>query len=274
MALAGAGFAISWASILIILSGLNPLSIAFWRSLLTSLILMPIALRGIRDVGLRDLELAAVGGVALAIHFMSWIASLQYTPVAISVTLVSTYAAFTIPIEYLLGKPPSRLTAVGGLASMIGVASLMYVTWGFRVGTLFGDALALVGSISGALYFTAGRLARARLSTATYSALVYLTASLTALAFSRIMSVGLWFTGLRPLIYLALIVLGPTLAGHTLLNYSLRYFSASAVATVTLVEPVGSTILAYIILRQPVSTPEALAMAVTLIGVYLAVKGG
>jgi len=39
-------------------------------------------------------------------------------------------------------------------------------------------------------------------------------------------------------------VVGPMLAGHTLLNYSLRYLPATVVSTATLIEPVGSTILA------------------------------
>jgi len=70
-----------------------------------------------------------------------------------------------------------------------------------------------------------------------------------------------------------LIVAGPMLAGHTLLNYSLKYLPATVVSTATLIEPVGSTILAYIFLRQGVGVLEALAMVIVLAGVYLSIMG-
>ena len=273
--LAVAGFTVSWASILIIWSGVNPISVSFWRTMLAALALTPLMIRDLRRRGLNaPLKLIILGGLALAIHFMAWITSLYYTTVAMSVTIVSTYSVFTIPITLALGGRVRGLTIIGASIALIGVAAMMYSSYGLNIGSLLGDALALIGSISGAFYFTIGQLARVRESTSVYSTLVYASASLFTAPVALVMGVNLTLPSIRSLVMIILIVVGPMLMGHTLLNYSLKYLPATVVSTVTLIEPIGSTILAYLLLHQPVGLTEALPMAITLIGVYLSIKGG
>ncbi|MGC9137034.1 DMT family transporter [Caldivirga sp.] len=273
--LAAAGFAVSWASILIIWSGLNPISVSFWRTTLAALALAPLMVRDLRRHGLNTpIKLITLGGLALAVHFMTWVTSLYYTTVAMSVTIVSTYVVFTIPITLALGRRVSGLTMTGAALALMGVAAMMYSSYGLSEGSLLGDALALIGSVSGAFYFTIGELARVKSPTLIYSTLVYASAALFTAPVALLMGVNLTIPNSRALIMVTLIVAGPMLMGHTLLNYSLKYLSATVVSTVTLIEPVGSTILAYLLLHQAVGLMEAAAMVVTLIGVYLSIRGG
>jgi drug/metabolite transporter (DMT)-like permease len=272
--LAIAGFAISWASILILWSGLNPLLVSLWRTLLASLALTPQAVRELRRVKVElPMGLLTVGGLALAVHFMTWITSLYYTTVAMSVTIVSTYVIFTIPISLALKRGINELSILGAFMALAGVALMMYSSYGLGVGSLLGNLLALAGAVSGAVYFVVGELARARLSTAVYAAVVYALASLFTAPVALLLGVDPLRLDLRAFMMVLLIVVGPMLAGHTLLNYSLRYLPATVVSTATLIEPVGSTILAYIFLRQGVGVLEALAMVIVLAGVYLSIMG-
>ncbi|ABW02816.1 DMT family transporter [Caldivirga maquilingensis] len=275
VSLAVAGFTVSWASILIIWSGVNPIAVSFWRTTLASLALTPLMIRDLRRNGLNiPLRLIALSGLALAIHFMTWITSLYYTTVAMSVTIVSTYSVFTIPITIALGRRVNALTVIGASLALTGVAAMMYSSYGLNTGSLMGDLLALAGSISGAFYFTIGELARVKASTPVYSTLVYASAALFTVPAALLMGVNLTLPSFKSLVMISLIVAGPMLMGHTLLNYSLKYLPATAVSTVTLVEPVGSTVLAYLLLHQSVGLIEALSMTVTLIGVYLSIRGG
>src|SRR5690606_24466623 len=74
--------------------GASSLTIAAVRLGLAALLLAPLALlRGwaeIRRLQGRDLALCALSGSFLALHFWSWITSLEYTSIASSTALVTT----------------------------------------------------------------------------------------------------------------------------------------------------------------------------------------
>ncbi|NJN34489.1 MAG: DMT family transporter [Saprospiraceae bacterium] len=85
------------ASILIRLAqdlGVPSTTIAAGRLGFAAILLLPIALirvRGeLRMVQRRDFLLGVASGVILAIHFLAWISSLEYTSVASSAALVAT----------------------------------------------------------------------------------------------------------------------------------------------------------------------------------------
>ena len=135
--------------------------------------------------------------------------------------------------------------------------------------------MALAGSVAAAVYFGAGRVARARIgaSTAGYAGPVYGLAALFVLVYVA-------FRGLDPVHYgawtwLVLLALAfmPMLGGHTALNYALRYARASSVTSVVLGEPVGASLLAWALLGQSLEPSWLLAAALVLVGVALALWG-
>src|SRR5512137_512664 len=104
------------------------LVIAAWRLTVASLILIPVAAsthkRELTSLKRNDLLLALLSGVFLAIHFATWITSLQYTTVASSVVLVSTIPLWVALLSPFTIKEPIRtmvlvglvFTLVGGIA--------------------------------------------------------------------------------------------------------------------------------------------------------------
>jgi len=77
--------------------------------------------------------------------------------------------------------------------------------------------------------------------------------------------------GFTPYAYAWAAALGliPQLVGHSTLNWALRYLSATLVSVVTLAEPVGSSLLAYLVLRESVTPATALGGMVVLAGIGL-----
>jgi len=71
----------------------------------------------------------------------------------------------------------------------------------------------------------------------------------------------LWF------ILLAII---PQLLGHSIFNWALKYISAAYVSISLLGEPVGSTILAYMILHETPGGLKIFGAILILAGIYLA----
>jgi drug/metabolite transporter (DMT)-like permease len=86
---------ISSSAALVRWAEVSPIALSFWRTAGGALVLaVPAAASRQRPVGTQRL-LVVVAGAALALHFASWLASLELTSVAASVTLVS-YAPLLI----------------------------------------------------------------------------------------------------------------------------------------------------------------------------------
>jgi drug/metabolite transporter (DMT)-like permease len=78
--------------------------------------------------------------------------------------------------------------------------------------------------------------------------------------------------GYPPQTYLwfLLLALVPQLLGHSTYNWALGHLSATYVSIAVIAEPVGSTILAYFILKESPSALEIFGAILILAGIYLA----
>jgi drug/metabolite transporter (DMT)-like permease len=219
----------------------------------------------------------ALSGLALAAHFWTWIASLSYTSVASSVVLVSLKPVFAWGIAALwLREHPTRREKWGIVLAVVGAVLIGVADSEGTVGAVGGDILALTGAVAAAIYYTIGRRVRATVGVWTYATVVY-TVAAAALAGLAIGS-GVRFTGYPSsdwMVFLALAA-GPMLIGHTGLNYALKHFRATTVNVAALGEPVGATILAWLIPAiHEVPAPLALVGGVvTLGGIGLALTSG
>jgi drug/metabolite transporter (DMT)-like permease len=266
------------------------LVIAAWRLSLASLILAPAAIlrhrQELRALNRSEVLLAVLSGVFLAIHFATWISSLEHTTVASSVVFVSTsplWVAILAPLT--IKEPVSRLVLVGmGLALTGGVIvglsdSCSLSNTGiacpplaeFVAGEAFlGDFLALIGAFAAAGYFLIGRRLREKVSLIPYVFVVYGMAAIILVVV--MLSAGLAPFGYPPKIYfwLLLLALVPQLLGHSTFNWALRYLSAAYVSITLLGEPVGSAILAYFILNEVPSGLMLFGAILILVGILIA----
>ena len=80
--------------------------------------------------------------------------------------------------------------------------------------------------------------------------------------------------GFSQLGWLALLgmALGPQLVGHTSYNWALKHVSPAFVAVVTLGEPVGCALLAYVFFSETLAPLQSVGFALLLVGIYLAAK--
>ncbi len=264
------------------------LVIAAWRLGVASLVLAPIVLRRERAVLQRltriQGSLAVASGVFLAAHFVTWIASLEHTTVASSVVLVSTMPLFMAALAPLtLRERITRPVLAGMLLATAGSVAIglsdvcrwqgglecrASLTGGSQA--LFGDLLAIAGALAGAGYFLIGRRLRPGLSLLTYIGLTYGTAAIVLLLLVLLRGLPLFGYPAAAYVWFVFLGLGPQLLGHSSFNWALRFLPAAFVGITLLGEPVGSTILAALLLHEQPSPAKALAMALTLGGIYLA----
>lgn len=267
------------------------LVIAASRLLLASLFLAPPALlkhrKELQALTRFELALGLLSGIFLALHFATWITSLEYTTVASSVVLVSTsplWVAILAPL--FLKEKLTKKILVGMILTLIGGAII-----GFSEGCIWdggltcasradlglaeaskGNFLALAGAWAIAGYLLIGRRLRAKMSLIPYIFLVYGMAAIVMLIILAFTKNSL--LGYSPFTYLWLlaIALFPQLIGHSTYNWALRYLPVALVAVTTLGEPIGSSILAFVILKETPSLLQITGGVLILTGIYVTSK--
>ena len=254
LAVATAMVSISFASIFIKWSESPPFIIAAYRLSLTCLVLLPFlvwtgGLREMRSFTKRELLLVGLSGVVLAFHFGLWIVSLTFTLVATSVILVTSHPIFVAAVShFILREEVKKIAAVGIVVAFSGVAVIAVSDYSVGEDTLLGDALAFLGGICAGIYFLSGRVARRTLGVLPYSFSVYGISSLILFVSAAIAGDVLVVSDGREIGLFLLMALIPTVLGHTMFNYALRRVPAHIVSTSVLGEPVGATLLAYLLI--------------------------
>ena len=267
--------AISTASIFIKLCDAPALIIAAYRMMLASLMLMPFACykktwRG--WVG-KEIGWFLLSGLFLSLHFAFWIASLKYTSVASSVVLVTTHPIFVGIGGSLFLRERLGIHLILGIAlSVFGSGLISYGDMTLSKEALMGDGFAILGAIAASGYLLIGRKMRKDQELFSYIFPVYSTAGLILILLSFVFQKSFWGYSPSAYLFLFLLALIPQLIGHTTFNWALKYLPASMVAITILGEPIGSTILAYFILGEGLTTWKVLGGLSILAGILIALK--
>ncbi len=267
----------------------SSLAIAGWRLGIATLVLAPIALARYRGelgkLAAREWALAAFSGAFLALHFATWISSLEYTTVASSLVLVATsplWVALAAP--FTIRERVTRPALLGMGVAFLGAAVIALsdaCAWEGGLGcpalsqffageALFGDALALAGALAAAGYLIIGRNLRAKMDLIPYIFVVYGIAALCIwvyLLFTHAKTTG--YSG-EIYFYLLMLALVPQLLGHSTVNWSLRYLSAGFVSIALLGESIGSVTLAWIFLAESAGAFKTFGAILTLVGIAIA----
>lgn len=267
--------AISTASILIRLAQAPSLVPGAWRTLLAAAILTPWGLPALcRErvhLARREHWLLMACGLLLAAHFATWITSLSYTTVASSVILVTTNPLWVgLASHFVLRERLGRSQWLAIVIALAGSVIIGYGDLGLSGQALLGDLLALLGSLTISAYMLVGRALQHKLSTVAYVWPVYGVAGVALLLLCLATgqtSAGLGARGYAALVLLALV---PQIVGHTAVNWALTVLSPITVTLAILGEPIGSTLLAWLVLHEAPPPATLLGGALVLTGIYLA----
>jgi len=281
----GAGVVVvSFASILIRFAqadGAASLTIAAVRLTLAAAVLAPFAwMRAgheLLGLGRRELGLCVLSGALLALHFWTWITSLENTSVASSTALVTTNPLWVgLASAIFLRERPGRAAILGIVLCLVG-SLLIFAADARRapshaLAPMLGNAQALVGGVAASGYLLMGRAVRARVSLTAYIWLAYSSAALLLLALVAIMRVPVFALPEGAWLFMAALALGPQLIGHTSFNWALRRLTATFVAVAILGEPVGAALLAWLFFGERFSVLQLIGFVALLGGIFVAAR--
>ncbi|ABO51428.1 protein of unknown function DUF6, transmembrane [Desulforamulus reducens MI-1] len=266
--------AAGFSSIFTKLAEAPPFIIAAYRLGFTVLIIAtPTFYTGRRElfcINKKDLALACLSGVFLALHFALWISSLSYTSVASSTVLVAMQPLFVITGGYFLYKEQvGRTGLLGAVLALFG--SVLIGINDFHVGgqALLGDLLAFGGAVFVAGYVLIGRNLRNRMSLLPYTFLVYGAATMVLIILNLFYGSSFYPYPSMTWVWFLCLAIFPTIFGHSLFNWALKYVKAAVVSVSNLGEPVGATILAYFFFGEVPSLMQLAGGCIIIIGVYI-----
>lgn len=269
-------FALSTSAIFVKLADAPATITAFYRMFFATIMLLPLLLiqqknrKELFSVSKKHWGIGLLSGVFLAIHYVLWFESLNYTSIASSTVIVTLQPLFSVVGGYFLFKERFHKGAVTGC--IVAITGSMIIGWqDFQISgqALFGDILAFIaaGVITG--YFFIGQHVRKEMSLVLYSVIGYGSSTIFLGIFAFVQqisffnySVDTWWS----FIGLAFVA---TILGQTIFNWLLKWMSTSVISMSILGETIGTCILAYLIFDEVISLQQGIGIAIILIGLAL-----
>ncbi len=262
--------------------------IAAYRLTIATMILIPINLFLSKDCrpykGKTIYIASSLAGVFLALHFATWMTSLEYTTIASSVALVQTAPLFVVVLSPLLLREFPDRTIITGMAIAVVGGFIIAISDTCMPAEIFacppladilngkslrGDLLALAGGAAGAIYLMIGRRVRGSTPLVPYITLVYGTAAIVLIVCAVLAGEVLSGYSFPTLILFLLLAIFPQLFAHSTYNWALKYLTATTVSISLLGEPVAATLLAFIILNEVPSAARISGAVLVLIGITI-----
>lgn len=269
---------ISFSSIFVRWSAAPVAVIAMNRLALTTLLMLPLLgkhRKEIVSIKWRDWALMFVSGIMLGLHFLFWMGSLRFTSVANSTAILTLEPIFVLVGAWLFLKQPVRPLALSGMiTAMLGAAWIGLSDAGLGGDSAWiGDGLSCIGAFTVAVHIILGKSLRTRVSAFVYSFFVFLFAALVLGLYNAAGRQALFAYSWKEWGIFLLLAVIPTLFGHYLFNWLLKYLRPESVSMSVLGEPLGAALLAYMLLGEAVTWLQAAAAAVLLFGVWLFLLG-
>jgi len=265
-----------------LLQGATPVTVAFLRMFFSGLILLPFSLRkregetysslaAVLHAPGKQLLLGVLAAVFLALHYFTWMTSLNSTSTFASVALVCTQPLFVAAFSGLILREPMQKSArPGALVALLGALLIGANSLGGLGGDIGGDLMALFGAVAMAGHWLCGRHARKSMPALGYIVFIYLT---TACFLALLLPLGGGFRlPVGAIWYLAGLVVGCTLLGHAVFTYTLGSVSAHVVSFALLGEPVGAMLWALLMFNERPGWLLLAGGAVVLLGLFMYLK--
>jgi drug/metabolite transporter (DMT)-like permease len=167
----------------------------------------------------------------------------------------------------------TKATVISIIVSVIGGCIVGFGDFATGGQALLGDLLAVIGAICAAVYLLLGRNLRPKLSLLSYVAICYGSAAL--FLWLAVIALQLPVSGYDTQTIAAFwaMALVSQIIGHSSYNWALKWFSTGFVAVALLGEPIGSTIMAYLIFDEGLTGPKLIGGLLILSAIYIAATG-
>jgi drug/metabolite transporter (DMT)-like permease len=269
----------STAIIMIKASTEQPLLVASYRLLIAAVVLSPLFFRDLRtfraSYGWKQLRGSLIPAVILAVNFTSWVIGARMTQVA-SASLISNLTPVAMPF-FLWAFYKERITrneVIGTIFTLTGLVVLSGSSLSLSQTNFIGDLVCLVSMLTFVGYLTLGRKNGSQMSLWLYMVPLYFFAGLLCLICALPFVNPIKTYSLPNILYMVGLGLVPTVFGHTILNYSMKFIRGQVVSVTNLSQPIFSSLLGFLIFGERPQPILYVSAVFILIGVLIVLFSG
>ncbi|MEK4357549.1 DMT family transporter [Paenibacillus sp. FSL M7-1455] len=246
--------AVSFSSIFVKWSS-APASIqGMYRLLMTALLMLPFIrphLAELKSLTRKKLFMLFASGFFLALHFLLWMGSLKLTTVSSSTIILALEPVFIVIGAFFIYKERTSRVAMAGMGvAIVGAVLIGWGDIGVSRDNLLGDLLSMFGTLAVSVHMLIGQKVVQQVSSYVYSFVVFLSATVVFAVYNAVCGISFTDYPGQDWAMFALLAVVPTVFGHLLFNWLLQYVSATTISMSILGEPVGSSLLAFLLLGE------------------------
>ena len=248
--------------------------IAFWRMAIASALLWVYSVFfSYKSVKSNNSILVYLAGASLAMHFIFWFGALKLTSIANTTVLGIVAPAFTLLIEKLVyGKKINAFSSIALIIVFIGCVIVQGSDLGRFSGEGLGNIMAILSAVFLGIVFLIGSKARQEIGVLTYTKNLFSVSALVLLSCSLLLNNPIFNYSINNYFWLCMLGIVPTLIGHTIFSYSIKYVSPTIITSIPLGEPIIASILAFVLFKEGVSSFVFMGGLVIAVGLILLIK--
>lgn len=211
-----------------------------------------------------------LSGFFLGLHFVCFYQAVKLTSIANATLLGITAPMFTLLIErFVFKRKFKKIVFIGFALALIGTIMTTGLTFSLTTDSELGKLYGLSAALCIAIVYLLANKIRAETSTVAYTRLLYLIAALFLFVIASASGENIFELNKSDYLWLLALGLIPTILGHSLLYYGIKFTSPTIIASVPLGEPVIASILAWMLFVEKVPFITLVGGILILFGVYL-----
>lgn len=214
------------------------------------------------------------GGLALGADIVLFFSAIKATSV-VNATIIGSLQPIVVGVvaARFFGERIRAKDALWSLVALAGAFVVVRSATDDSVTSLRGDLLALAAMFSWSAYFIFSKESRKNLTSTEFTAGTSIWTAVTCVVVGIPIGQDLSWPSAENWGWLALMILGAGIVGHTVMNWSLQRIPLWVGSTFTLFIPVASTALAWLILDEAISALQGVAMAAVIAALAMIVRG-
>lgn len=214
------------------------------------------------------------GGMALGADIVLFFSAVKATSV-VNATIIGSLQPILVGVvaARFFGEKIRPRDALWSIVALVGALVVVRSAADTDVTSLRGDLLALGAMFSWSAYFIASKESRKKMTSTEFTAGTSIWTAVICIVIGLAIGQDLSFPNASNWGWLAVMIVGSGIVGHSLMNWSLQRIPLWVGSTFTLFIPVASALLAWALLGEAVTALQALAMACVIAALAMIVRG-
>ena len=250
--------------------------ISFWRMFLASILLWCYSIiynKSFNKLSFPNKIRTTFAGLLLGLHFIFFYEAVKITTIANATFLGTLAPFFTLLIELFIYKRNYKnMVYYGMLLALIGTVVVLISNFDLSSKYTLGNIYAVLCSLCISISFLIAEKVRDTEGTIEYTRMLYGVAALTIFIIGSFYTETFMIYEKNEIIGFIFLALVPTILGHNIFYYSLKFTTPTIVGTIPLGEPILASIVAFFLFNESVGINTTIGGTLCIYGIFLILK--